>query len=68
MKVGTLVQHSKWGQAVVLKNGNRFGWQDDECPTVFVHFLNPSFTPRGFKVNNMTVSVEDLTILSEPEG
>ena len=67
MKVGTLVQHPKWGKAVVLKNGNRFGWQADH-PIVFVHFLNPSFTPRGFKVNNMTVSVEDLTILSEPEG
>ena len=66
MKVGTLVEHPRWGQAIVLKNGNRLGRQN-AYPTVFVHFLNPSFFPSVFKDNNMTVGVQDLTILSEPE-
>ena len=62
MKAGTLVNHYKWGKAIVLeiKGNGRF-------PVVSVRWLKPATTPQGRQTITSSVYITELTIISGAE-
>ena len=64
MKAGTLVYHPKYGKGLVLKrrkrgSGGALKWQ--------VLWNKPKTLLNGAKLRTLTISQQELTILSEPE-
>ena len=63
MKPGTLVNHYKWGNAIVLEMkgaGSRF-------PVAMVRWLKPVTTPSGAEKVTSSVYVTELTTISGAE-
>jgi len=63
MKEGTLVNHYRWGNAIVLEmkgTGSRF-------PVAMVRWLKPVTTPQGREKVTSSVYVTELTTISKAE-
>ena len=63
MKPGTLVNHYRWGNAIVLEmkgEGSRF-------PVAMVRWLKPVTTPSGTEKTTSSVYVTELTTISGAE-
>ena len=62
MKPGTLVNHYRWGRAIVLEmKGN------DRFPVATVRWLKPVKTPVGVEKVTSSVYVTELTTISGAE-
>jgi hypothetical protein len=62
MKPGTLVNHYRWGKAIVLEiKGNR------RFPVVSVRWLKPATHPTGTKTITSSVYITELTTISGAE-
>lgn len=63
MKPGTLVNHYRWGNAIILEmkgEGSRF-------PVAMVRWFKPVTTPQGTEKITSSVYVTELTIISGAE-
>jgi hypothetical protein len=62
MKPGTLVNHYKWGNAIVLEMK-----RTDRFPVVSVGWLKPVTTRQGREKSTSSIYVTELTIISGVE-
>ena len=62
MKPGTLVNHYKWGNAIVLEMVST-----ERFPVASVVWLKPVTTRQGREKNTSSIYVTELTIISEAE-
>ena len=63
MKPGTLVDHYRWGKAIVLEMKGA----DSRFPVAMVRWLKPVTTPQGTEKVTSSVYVTELTTISGAE-